>query len=83
MNARVLGPGDGEILGLPEAVTDRFMISGKESGGGFALVEHVLHLVPWPRRCTAIAGRTSTAMCWRAGWVRCSVTRRSSARPAI
>ena len=42
MNARVLGPGDGEILGLPEAVTDRFMIGGKESGGGFALVEHVM-----------------------------------------
>jgi mannose-6-phosphate isomerase-like protein (cupin superfamily) len=40
--ARVLGPRDGEILGLPDAVTDRFMISGAESSGGFALVEHAL-----------------------------------------
>ena len=38
--ARVLGPHDGEILGSPDAVTDRFMISSQESGGGFALVEH-------------------------------------------
>jgi len=38
--ARVLGPHDGETLGDPAAVTDRFMIGGKDSGGGFALVEH-------------------------------------------
>lgn len=37
---RVLGPSDGEILGAPSAVRDRFMISGEKSGGGFALVEH-------------------------------------------
>ena len=42
MTARVLGPRDGETLGLPEAVTDRFMISADESGGGFALVEQVM-----------------------------------------
>lgn len=38
--ARVLGPGDGEILGAPEAVTDRFMIRAADSGGRFAVVEH-------------------------------------------
>ena len=31
--ARVLGPRDGEILALPDAVTDRFMISGADAGG--------------------------------------------------
>jgi quercetin dioxygenase-like cupin family protein len=41
-SARVLGPRDGEIMGAPTAVRDRFMISGKESGGGFALVEHLM-----------------------------------------
>lgn len=39
---RVLGPQDGEVLGAPDARTDRFMIDGKDSGGGFALVEHTL-----------------------------------------
>jgi mannose-6-phosphate isomerase-like protein (cupin superfamily) len=42
LSARVLGPQDGEIMGAPTAVRDRFMISGKESGGGFALVEHLM-----------------------------------------
>jgi mannose-6-phosphate isomerase-like protein (cupin superfamily) len=41
-SARVLGPRDGEIMGAPTAVRDRFMLSGKESGGGFALVEHLM-----------------------------------------
>ncbi len=41
-SARVLGPEDGEIMGAPDVVRDRFMISGKESGGGFALVEHLM-----------------------------------------
>ena len=40
--ARVLGPGDGEIMGAPEGVRDRFMIGAKDSGGGFALVEHLM-----------------------------------------
>ncbi len=38
--ARVLGPQDGEILGPPDGTSDRFMIDGRDSGGGFALVEH-------------------------------------------
>ncbi len=39
---RVLGPSDGDILGALSAVRDRFMISGEKSGGGFALVEHLM-----------------------------------------
>jgi quercetin dioxygenase-like cupin family protein len=39
---RVLGPQDGEILGALDVVRDRFMITGAESGGGFALVEHLM-----------------------------------------
>ncbi len=39
--ARVLGPLDGDIIG-PEGYTDRFMVEAKDSGGGFALVEHGL-----------------------------------------
>jgi len=41
-SARVLGPQDGETVGQPNILHDRFMISGKDSGGGFALVEHLL-----------------------------------------
>jgi hypothetical protein len=41
-SARVLGPRDGETLGTPGIMHDRFMISGRDSGGGFALVEHLL-----------------------------------------
>jgi mannose-6-phosphate isomerase-like protein (cupin superfamily) len=41
-NARVLGPHDGQILGQPGILHDRFMITGQESGGRFALVEHLL-----------------------------------------
>ncbi len=37
---RLLGPEDGEILGGPNA--DRFMISGSDTGGRFAMVEHRL-----------------------------------------
>lgn len=40
--ARVLGPQDGETLGQPGTLHDRFMISGEDSGGGFSLVEHLL-----------------------------------------
>jgi mannose-6-phosphate isomerase-like protein (cupin superfamily) len=40
---RVLGQTDGELALSPDGVTaDRFMIDGKDSGGGFALVEHRL-----------------------------------------
>jgi mannose-6-phosphate isomerase-like protein (cupin superfamily) len=39
---RVLGPEDGDILGAAGTVRDRFMISGKESGGGFSLVAHLM-----------------------------------------
>lgn len=41
-NTRVLGSHDGDTLGDPMTVRDRFMISGAESGGGFALVEHLM-----------------------------------------
>ena len=36
---KVLGPSDGDA-GFLTAMGVRFMVSGKESGGGFALVEH-------------------------------------------
>ena len=40
---RVLGPEEGELTLAPDGFTgDRFMIDGKDSGGGFALVEHRL-----------------------------------------
>lgn len=42
VSPRVLGSTDGDILGSPNAVRDRFMISGRSSGGGFALVEHLM-----------------------------------------
>ncbi len=40
--ARVLGPKDGQILGSPKTITDRFMINGSGTGGRFAVVEHTL-----------------------------------------
>ncbi len=40
--ARVLGPADGAIVGALHTVRDRFMIGGEETGGGFALVEHLM-----------------------------------------
>jgi len=40
--ARLLGPMDGETLGALATVRDRFMIDGHETGGGFALVEHLM-----------------------------------------
>ena len=40
--ARVLGPHDGQILGSPDGVRDRFMVDTSDSGGGFSLVEHLL-----------------------------------------
>lgn len=39
---RVLGPQDGDVLGDPSYRADRFMIDGKDCGGGFSLVEHTL-----------------------------------------
>lgn len=47
---RVLGPQNGEVLGAPDFRTDRFMIDGKDSGGGFALVEHTVapHVLAGP-----------------------------------
>jgi quercetin dioxygenase-like cupin family protein len=40
--ARVLGPQEGETVGKPGILHDRFMVNSRESGGGFALVEHLL-----------------------------------------
>jgi mannose-6-phosphate isomerase-like protein (cupin superfamily) len=40
--ARIIGPLDGDILGQAGVLHDRFMVSGKISGGGFALVEHLV-----------------------------------------
>lgn len=39
--ARVLGPKDGEFAPALGGVTDRFMIDGKDTGGRFALVQHL------------------------------------------
>jgi mannose-6-phosphate isomerase-like protein (cupin superfamily) len=41
-NSIVLRPNEGEILGQPGILHDRFMVSGKSSGGGFALIELLL-----------------------------------------
>jgi len=40
--ARVLGPNEGDIMGAPDGVRDRFMVGRGDSGGGFALVEHLM-----------------------------------------
>jgi mannose-6-phosphate isomerase-like protein (cupin superfamily) len=40
--ARILGPTDGEYAGKPGLLHDRFLISGPETGGRFAAVEHLL-----------------------------------------
>jgi quercetin dioxygenase-like cupin family protein len=42
VSARILGAHEGQVMGAPDAVRDRFMIDGKDSGGGFALVEHLM-----------------------------------------
>ncbi len=47
MRARVLGPEDGNA-GMLGSIGVRFMLSGDETGGGFALVEH-----PMPPRALA------------------------------
>lgn len=39
---RVLSPGDGEITGEPGVMHDRFMLRSDDSGGRFALVEHLI-----------------------------------------
>jgi mannose-6-phosphate isomerase-like protein (cupin superfamily) len=40
--ARVLGTQDGEFAGTPGVLHDRFLINGADTGGRFALVEHLL-----------------------------------------
>lgn len=39
---RMLRDGEGDVLGSPDACTDRFMIEGSDAGGRFALVEHTI-----------------------------------------
>lgn len=39
---RILGPDDGELYEPENACGDRFLIDGKDWGGGFSLVEHRL-----------------------------------------
>jgi mannose-6-phosphate isomerase-like protein (cupin superfamily) len=39
---RLVGPADGEILRDPDGSHDRFIVPAEASGGGFALVEHLL-----------------------------------------
>src|SRR4051812_40048458 len=41
MSARVLKSHDGEVLGDPHGVRDRFMIDGVDAGGRFAMVQHL------------------------------------------
>lgn len=38
----ILGPEDGDILGDPDTVLDRFIIEEGDAGGRFALIEHRL-----------------------------------------
>ena len=57
---RVLGPMDGDVALAPDGITaDRFMIDGKDSGGGFALVEHRLapHVLAAPLHLAYARGR--------------------------
>lgn len=39
---RILGRGEGDVVGSPQVCTDRFMIEGSDTGGRFALVEHTI-----------------------------------------
>lgn len=39
---RILGPRDGQILGPPDGVRDRFLVDSADTDGGFSLVEHLL-----------------------------------------
>lgn len=39
---QVLGPQDGQILGSPDGVRDRFLIDATASGDRFSLLEHLL-----------------------------------------
>lgn len=52
---RIVGPTDGETLREPDGSHDRFLVDADASGGGFALVEHVLA----PRRLAAPLHRHS------------------------
>ena len=38
---RVLGPGDGDVMGPVDGGRDRFMLGRTDSGGRFSLVEHL------------------------------------------
>jgi mannose-6-phosphate isomerase-like protein (cupin superfamily) len=40
--ARIIKPQDGEMLRTPDGSHDRFLVPADISGGGFALVEHLL-----------------------------------------
>lgn len=42
MNTRILGPGDGVVLGPEAGVRDRFLIDSADWGGHFGAVEHLL-----------------------------------------
>jgi mannose-6-phosphate isomerase-like protein (cupin superfamily) len=42
MNARILGPQDGLVLGPDAGVRDRFLIDSADWGGRFSAVEHLL-----------------------------------------
>ncbi len=59
--SKVLGPGDGDIMGAPDGVRDRFMIDGNETGGRFALVEHLM--APKPRALAAPPPAKKSATC--------------------
>jgi len=63
---KVIGPGQGRI-GRLRGMGVRFMVSGDEYGGGFALVEHPMPRRPWGHRSTGTTARTSTASSSRVG----------------
>lgn len=39
---RLLGPGDGDLMGDPSGVQDRFLVTAADTGGRFSVVEHIL-----------------------------------------
>ncbi len=64
---RVLGAHDGRIVPGIGSVSNRFMIDGRETGGRFALLQHLFEpsalAAPMHRHTT----RTNTPMCCPAG----------------
>ena len=62
--ARVLLDGEGLVVGDRDGVRDRFMIDGKDTGGRFALVQHLFapRALAAPYRCDADMDETQALL---------------------